>query len=150
MSKLILVSACLAGVNCRYDGQHSTIAAIAQLVKAGKALPVCPEVLGGLEIPRPCCEMVKDGKAFKVISKDGADVTAAFEKGAQKTLALAQLLEIDTVVLQSRSPSCGLGMVYDGTFSGRLVPGNGLTAGLLVKHGIRVIRDEEFETVMVD
>ena len=148
MSKLILVSACLAGVECRYDGKHSEIDGIAQMVKAGKALPICPEVLGGLEIPRPCCEIVKEGEVDKVISKDGADVTAAFEIGAQKTLALAQLLEIDTAVLQSRSPSCGLGRVYDGTFSGRLVPGNGLTAELLVKNGIRVIRDNEFDTAI--
>jgi len=143
MSKLILVSACLAGVSCRYDGKHSKVEAIAQLVREGRALPVCPEVMGGLDIPRPCCEMVTEGEEVKVISKDGADVTEAFEKGAQKTLALAQLLEINTVVLQSRSPSCGLGRVYDGTFSGRLVPGNGLTAELLIKNGIRVIRDEE-------
>ena len=133
----------MAGVSCRYDGKHSAMEPIVRLVQAGRALPVCPEVMSGLEIPRPCCEMVTEGKVVKVISKDGADVTDAFEKGAQKTLALAQLLEIDTAVLQSRSPSCGLGQVYDGTFSGRLVPGNGLTAELLVKNGIRVIRDEE-------
>ena len=138
----------MAGVCCRYDGNHSEIEYITQLVKEGRALPVCPEVMGGLEIPRPCCEIVKNGEVLKVISKDGADVTAAFEKGAQKTLALAQILEIDTVVLQSRSPSCGLGQVYDGTFSGQLISGNGLTADLLVKNGIRVVRDDEFDTVI--
>ncbi len=145
MAKLILVSACLAGIHCRYDGKHSANETIIRLIKRGLAIPVCPEVLGGLETPRPCCEMIKEGDTTRIITNKGMDVTAAFEKGAQKSLALAKLLEVETVVLQSRSPSCGLGQVYDGTFAGRLIPGNGLTADLLLKNGIGVIRDDAIE-----
>lgn len=113
------------------------------LVRAGKAWPVCPECLGGLPTPRTACELtgtgqqVLDGNA-RVLDCNGEDRTAAFLNGANKTLEIARSRGASVAVLKGRSPSCGCGAVYDGTFSGRLVPGDGVTAALLKRHGLRV------------
>ncbi|TAJ14134.1 DUF523 domain-containing protein [Marinilabiliaceae bacterium JC017] len=144
MSKLILVSACLAGVNCRYNGGNSKIEEIAQLVNSGKAIPVCPEVLGGLETPRACSEIILDQEGLKVMSNQGEDLTHAFKEGARKTLEVVKALDINTAILQSRSPSCGFGKIYDGTFTGKMKKGNGFTAELLSQHGIEIYTDENF------
>lgn len=141
---MILVSACLAGVNCRYDGGNSENEYVLSLVKAGRALPVCPEVLGGLPTPRVPCEIVLDsGGNKKVMSRDGRDLTAEFAAGAEKTLQIARIIGSKRAVLQSRSPSCGYGYVYDGKFSGKFITGNGLTAELLARNGIRVMSADE-------
>ena len=137
---LILVSACLAGINCRYDGKNSENEYVRSLVEAGRALPVCPEVLGGLPTPRVSCVIVVEaGGNNKVRSKDGRDFTGEFTAGAEKTLQIARIIAATQAVLQSRSPSCGYGYVYDGQFSGTFREGNGLTAELLVQNGIKVI-----------
>lgn len=141
---MYLISACLVGVNCRYNKKNTVIRDLVDLIEEGKAIAVCPEVLGGLIIPREPCEIIltKDGK--KVVSQSGVDYTEAYLKGAVKTLELCRILEIDKAILQSRSPSCGYGEIYDGTFSRKLVEGNGLTAELLSENGIRVFNDENW------
>ncbi len=137
--ELVLVSACLAGQACRYDGGATPHPEIMRLAGLGRVVPVCPEVLGGLPVPREPVEL-RDGRA---VTRSGADVTGAFELGARLALALAQDQGCCRAVLKSRSPSCGSGRVYDGTFSGRLIPGDGVLAALLKAKGIEVKSEEE-------
>ena len=143
-----LVSACLAGENCRYDGSNVLDERIAGLVTAGRAAAVCPEVLGGLPVPREPCEIqsVKGGPV-KVISQSGRDCTKYFRKGAERVLRIARKSGIKTAILKSRSPSCGCGSIYDGTFSGRLVEGRGVTADLLIRNGISVFTEDEWSVI---
>lgn len=133
---MIIVSACLAGYRCRYDGGIRPDPDVVALVGSGQAVPVCPEMLGGLPCPRVPSERTADGE--RVLAKDGKDVTAAFRLGAEETLRLAKLYGCDHAILKAKSPSCGLGKIYDGTFSGTLRKGNGVTADLLLKGGITV------------
>jgi len=143
---MYLVSSCLAGVNCRYDGSNSENKYIAKLVKEGKAIAVCPEQLAGLSTPRLCCEIIIDENSNKrVISKDGKDLTDNFINGAEKTLGIIKAAGISKAILQSRSPSCGCGLIYDGTFSGKLIEGNGLVAELLMKNGIEVYTENDLD-----
>lgn len=141
---MYLVSSCLAGIPCRYDGKSCTNPKIAELVKQGKAIPVCPELLAGLPVPRPCCEIVvdKSGKK-KVMSANGEDLTKEFDNGAREALRIASENGIKKAVLKSKSPSCGCGCIYDGTFSGRVIPGNGKAAQLLLENGIEVLTENE-------
>ena len=140
---MILVSSCLAGINCKYNGGNNYNEKIFNLVKDGKAIPVCAEQLGGLTTPRIASEVkFVDGKRY-VINKAGEDVTKQFEKGAQEILDLAKKLNITQAILKARSPSCGKGKIYNGEFNGQLVDGNGILADLLIKNGIKVITEEE-------
>ena len=132
---MILVSACLVGFPCRYDGKSKLCAEAVELVMAGKAIPVCPEQLGGLGTPRPACEIW----AGHVVDEGGVDRTAAFRRGAEAVLALSKTYGATQALLQNRSPSCGSGWIYDGTFSKKLVQGDGITAQLLKENGIQVI-----------
>ena len=132
---MMIVSACLAGFPCRYDGKARPSTEIMELVKTGKAIPVCPEQLGGLPTPRPPCE-IREGR---VVDVTGADRTEAFRRGAQAVLELAKTYGATQAVLQNRSPSCGSGWIYDGTFSKTLTAGDGVTARLLKENGIQVI-----------
>jgi len=134
-----IVSACLAGVNCRYNGKNSLNEKVAAMVREGKAVPVCPEQLGGLPTPRENSEI----RGSKVFSASGKDETALMKKGSEETLKIAKLVGASEAILKSRSPSCGKGKVYDGSFSGKLVEGNGVTTKLLLKNGIRVLTEEE-------
>ncbi|AGL03350.1 DUF523 domain-containing protein [Desulfoscipio gibsoniae] len=150
---MLIISACLAGEKCRYTGDGFDYPALRKLVEEGKAIPVCPEVLGGLSVPRDPNEIiggngfdVLDGKA-KVLTNRGVDTTAAFVKGAAEVLAIAQKKGARVAVLKERSPSCGSTMIYDGTFSGRRIPGCGCTAALLVKEGIRVFSEENYKNL---
>ena len=136
---MIIVSACLAGVGCRYDGAAKPCESVIRLVAEDKALPLCPEQLGGLSTPRLPAEII----AEKVIRNDGADVTAEFTRGAQEALKLARLVGAKTAILKARSPSCGCGKIYDGSFRGKLVEGDGVFAGLCKKDGIEVKTEEE-------
>lgn len=138
---MIIVSACLAGVCCRYDGKGYCIEKIAQLLSQGKAMPICPEQLGGLPTPRPPAE-IRQGR---VITKDGADVTEFFYKGAQEVLRLAEMVNCTQAILKARSPCCGCGQIYDGTFSKTLIPGNGILAQMLLQKGIRIYTEESYE-----
>lgn len=133
---MIIVSACLAGYRCRYDGKTVPNEAVVALVKRGEAIPVCPEMLGGLPCPRIPSERTADGT--QVLARDGRDVTEAFQRGADETLRLARLYGCSHAILKARSPSCGYGEIYDGSFSGTLRAGNGVTADLLLENGITV------------
>lgn len=146
---MIIVSACLAGIKCRYDGKSTPDDKVLKLLSEGKAIPVCPEQLGGCTTPRPATEIsggtgadVLDGKC-RVITKDGNDVTEQFIKGAEEVERIAATAGVKKAVLKSRSPSCGCGVIYDGTFSGRRIPGNGVTAELLLRKGIQVVTEDE-------
>ncbi len=134
-----IVSACLAGIKCRWDGDSRPCQKVIDLVKEGKAIPVCPEQLGGLTTPRMPCEQ----KGNKVFAKDGKDVTDFFEKGAEEALKIANLAGCKEAILKSKSPSCGSGWVVDGTFSGKLVEGDGVLAKLLKKNKIKVLTEKE-------
>lgn len=136
----ILVSKCLAGFYCRYDGETNLVLEIQRLVEQGLAVTACPEELGGLPTPRVPSERLNS----RVVSREGLDVTLEFEAGAEAALRIARENGCQTAVLKSRSPSCGKGCIYDGSFSGKLVAGNGVTTDLLLKNGIRVITEEEF------
>ncbi|WP_285906514.1 DUF523 domain-containing protein [Pseudodesulfovibrio pelocollis] len=137
----VLVSACLAGQRCRYDGTASPDPRVMDLVARGRAIPFCPEIAGGLPTPRPACEL----RHGRVVDRDGADRTDAFLRGAEQGLDLARLARCDRAVLKARSPSCGLGHVYDGSFSGILVPGHGLFAAMLLDAGVHVATEEDRE-----
>ncbi|MFH1423534.1 MAG: DUF523 domain-containing protein [Candidatus Nealsonbacteria bacterium] len=139
-----LCSACLLGVKCRYDGQSLLNEKIFELSKKDKLLPVCPEVLGGLPVPREEAQ-IKNGR---VITKSGEDITSFFEKGASEVLKIAKSFDIKEAILKQRSPSCGCGQIYDGTFSGKTIKGDGVTTALLKKNGIKVISEEE--SVVID
>lgn len=132
----VLISACLLGVNCKYNGGANPVseARLAALKEKYTLVPVCPESYGGLATPRPPSERVGE----RVLARDGADVTAQYEKGAQAALRLAELFGCKKAILKERSPSCGHGTIYDGTFSGALTPGDGVTAALLAAHGVAV------------
>ena len=134
----LLVSACLLGVMCRYDGQSRPDEKVVGLLKNHVLVPVCPEQLGGLSTPRCPCEIQGD----RVMSRDGDDRTAEYEKGALEALRLCRLFSCEAAVLKAKSPSCGLGCVYDGTFSGTLRPGDGVTAGLLKNSGVPVYTEK--------
>lgn len=147
---MYLVSACLARVNCRYNGSNSANSVIQELIKQGKAIAICPEQLGGLPTPRACCELIVDkSDTRKIVSKDGQEFTNKFIEGAEKTLAIAKIIGIKKAILHSRSPSCGYGIIYDGTFSGKFKEGNGLTAKSLVKNGIKVYTKDDLDKLEI-
>lgn len=141
MKKKAIISACLLGVNCKYDGGNNCLTQekLNKLKEEYELVPVCPEAYGGLTTPRAPSERI-DGK---VISKLGTDVTAEYERGAQAALYLAQLFGAELAILKENSPSCGSGTIYDGSFSGVLTAGDGVTAQLLEKHGITVIGESK-------
>jgi|SRR5699024_2067105 len=140
---LYIVSACLAGIKCRYDGRDNTDERVKRLVEEGKAVPVCPEVLGGLSIPRTPCEIIMNNGNIKVINKNGEDCTEKFLEGSKKTLAIAKVVGAKKAILKSKSPSCGNGKIYDGSFSGILTEGKGITTGLLLNNGIKVYTEKD-------
>lgn len=131
---MILVSACLVGVNCRYDGTGKLDPELLDLFVRGEAIPVCPEVMGGLSTPRTPAERVGD----KVIDYNGKDVTKEFTLGAEKTLEMALENKVKLAIMKSKSPSCGLGIIYDGTHTRTVTEGNGMAVDLLLANGIEV------------
>ncbi|HHW11661.1 MAG TPA: DUF523 domain-containing protein [Firmicutes bacterium] len=146
----VLVSACLLGEKCRYNGKGYILPSLVEALKGFPVVPACPEVLGGLPVPRPPCELkggdgelVWEGQAG-VFTEDNRDMTLAFREGARKTLELAQQNGVKIAVLKDHSPSCGCNKIYDGTFRHRLVAGVGVTAALLKKHGIQVIAETDW------
>ena len=140
----ILVSACLLGVSCRYDGKSKPHPDVVRLMEKHTLIPVCGEVMGGLPTPRTPAE--RQGE--RVVTKDGRDVTVEYRRGAEEVLRLAKLYGATVAVLKERSPSCGSGEVYDGTFTGTLTDGFGVTAELLRDNGIRVIGETAIRTLM--
>jgi len=135
----VLVSACLAGFFCRYDGGATPHPLVLRLVEQGRAVCVCPEELGGLATPRDPVELC----AGRAMSRSGLDVTAAFLAGVRRSQDIALTAGCRAAILKSRSPSCGLGRVYDGSFSGVLIPGDGLLAAKLKEQGFAVCTDED-------
>lgn len=135
----ILVSACLLGCACRYDGMSKACPKVMALAKEHELVPVCPEQLGGLPTPRIPAEITGE----RVLRRDGGDVTDAYEKGAREAARLYELTGCRLAILKDRSPSCGSGLIYDGTFTGRLTPGDGKTARLFREKGFPVIGEEE-------
>ena len=141
----IMVSACLLGENCKYNGGNNYSPELIRLLEGHTVIPVCPEVLGGLPVPRPSAEIVNG----TVMNVKGENVDAAFRLGAEKALVLAEQDRPDLIVLQSRSPSCGVKQIYDGTFSGRKIPGQGLFAAAAAKAGFRVADIEEIDSLTI-
>jgi uncharacterized protein YbbK (DUF523 family) len=142
---MIIISSCLAGVPCRYDGKATPDAECMKLVEKGQAKTACPELMGGLVTPREPCEIVGGdgydvlaGRA-RIINKKGVDVTEGFVAGAKKFLDFLQIEGADMVYLKAKSPSCGVGVIYDGTFSGKLKAGDGVLAALLKMNGIKLL-----------
>lgn len=140
----LLISACLLGVRCRYDGESRAVQAAEALAERYQLIPVCPEQLGGLTTPRPPAER----RAARVVAKDGRDVTEQYRRGAEETLRLAKLFGCEAAVLKERSPSCGTGTIYDGTFSGTLCEGYGVCAQLLLENGIAVYGESQSDGLL--
>ena len=135
----ILVSACLLGENCKYNGGNNLNQSVLGFIEGHEVIGVCPEQLGGLSTPRLLAEIV-DGV---VTNKEGVSVDAEFRKGAQAALTAALENKVDLAILQSRSPSCGVKEIYDGSFSGKKIKGQGVFAKLLSAHGIKVLDAED-------
>lgn len=138
---MYLVSACLLGDKCKYNGKSNYNKKVLEICESNFCIKVCPEVMGGLSTPRTPAERIGD----KVISKEGEDFTENFIIGAEETLSIAKEFGIKKAILKSRSPSCGYGEIYDGSFSNILIEGNGLTAELLSKNGIDILTEEDIE-----
>lgn len=138
----LLISACLLGVSCRYDGKTKPLdeKILNKLKEKHHLIPICPEIMGGLPTPRIPAEIAK---GRRVLRRDGADITSEYEKGALEALRLAEFFGCTTAILKARSPSCGRDVIYDGTFSDTLTEGDGITAELFRKNGIRIIREDE-------
>ncbi len=134
-----VVSACLAGEKCRYDGNSNSCETVIDLVKKGEAMALCPEVLCGLSTPRDPAEIING----RVITKTGKDVTPQFEDGARLALEKALAAGCTEAIVKQRSPSCGCGKIYDGSFTGRLIEGDGFFTRLLKDHNIKVITEED-------
>ena len=147
----ILVSACLAGVACTHEAQPKTRQAVLRLVNAGRAVLVCPEVAGGLPIPRPAAEIVGGSGedviagTARVISETGSDVTENYLAGARKAADAARAAGATFSILKARSPSCGCGAIHSGEFDGELRAGDGVTAAMLKQEGLEVVSDETIE-----
>ena len=131
----IMVSACLLGENCKYNGGNNRNPELLRLLSGHTVIPVCPEVLGGLPTPRIPAEIVNG----TVMNREGSSVAAEFREGAGKALQIAKSCRPDLIILQPRSPSCGVKEIYDGSFSGKLIPGRGVFAGLALENGFRVV-----------
>ncbi len=138
----VLISACLLGLSCRYDGLSKPMekSLIEQLQKHYHLIPICPEIFGGLPTPRIPAEIQADRR---VLRKDGKDITREYQKGAEEALRLATLFDCKLAILKERSPSCGCGIIYDGTFTGSKIKGDGITAALLKQNGIRILGESE-------
>ena len=143
MEKL-LISACLLGVSCRYDGKSKPIDGISKLMEKYELIPVCAEIFGGLSTPRVPAEISGE----KVITADGRDVTAEYLKGAEEVLRLGKLFGAKKALLKERSPSCGSGIIHNGKFDGGLVPGFGKTAALLLENGFEVFGESQIKEIV--
>ncbi len=137
----VLVSSCLLGNNCKYNGKNNYCLELVEFLKNDQVIGVCPEQLGGLPTPR----MPSEIKNKSVIRQDGKDVSAEFMQGAKKSLDIAMNNACKIAILKKKSPSCGFGEIYDGTFTSTVIKGNGVTADLLYKNGIVVLNEENYK-----
>jgi len=149
---MILVSACLCGINTKYNGENNLSQGVLKLIRKERIIPICPEQLGGLTTPREPCEIcggtggdVLDRKAI-VITSNGKNVTDNFLRGAYETLNIAKAFNIQKAILKSKSPSCGYNKIYDGTFKKNIIKGNGVTTELLIKNGIKIYTEEDISS----
>ncbi len=140
----ILISSCLLGCKCRHDGKIQKDNEIYKLIDDNYIVPFCPEQAGGLSTPRNPCEILNN----KVIDSNNRDYTEQFMKGAKEALKLCNLFNIEYAILKSKSPSCGYGLIYDGSFSGGLVEGNGLTSQLLNDHKIKIYNELNYKNIL--
>ena len=140
----VLISSCLLGISCRYNGTGILIDNLDKLKEKHKLIPVCPEIYGGMSTPREPSE-IKDGR---VVTISGEDVSEFFERGAQEVLKFAKLFDCRYAILKERSPSCGYGEIYDGTFSQKTIDGNGILAELLTQNGLTVIGESQINTIL--
>ena len=140
---MVVVSACLAGVECRYNGQAFPIPRVIEMVKKGQAIPLCPEILGDLPIPRLSAEQC----GGRIFAKDGQDLTNEYVAGAKIALNIAQLVGCKKAILKSKSPACGCGVIYDGTFSGKLTQGDGFFCKLLKDQNVKVFTEDEMTSL---
>lgn len=145
---MILVSGCLLGINCKYNGGNNKSEKLLKILDRYGFIPICPEQLGGMTTPRKPSEITKEG--WKVTDIDGQENTEAFLRGAEETLKIAKTFNVKFAILKEKSPSCGSNYIYDGTFSGKLIPGKGFTAKLLEENGIKVYSEEEIEQFIED
>lgn len=136
----LLCSACLLGISCRFDGMSKSSPSTLALLAEHELVPVCPEQLGGLPTPRPPCEIQPDGS---LLSENGHNMSEQYSKGAEEAYQIYRLTGCQAAILKSRSPACGKGILYDGSFSKKLVAGQGVFAGLLLSKGIKVYTNEE-------
>ena len=145
----ILVSACLLGIDCKYNRKNNKNDKVIELLKDHDLIPVCPEIMGGLTTPRTPAEIRKNIRKNKneVITKDGKNVTKQYQKGAEEALKIAKLYNCQIAILKEKSPSCGCGRIYDGTFTGTLIDGDGITARLLKEHGIKIIGETSLDII---
>lgn len=140
---MIIISACLCGCNCKYNGENNKNEQCVKLFKEGKAILICPEQLGGLSTPRTPCEIVENNGLIKVVNKLDEDLTENFKKGAEEALKLAKLVNAKVAILKESSPSCGSSFIYDGTFSNNKIKGMGITAKKFIENGIRVFSEND-------
>ncbi len=140
----ILVSGCLLGIACRYDGKRKPCEPIIKLMDKYNLVPFCPESIGGLPTPRPPAEIVGD----KVLNENSIDVTEQYNKGAEEALRIAKLYKCKYAILKEKSPSCGSGLVHNGKFDGGLIHGDGITTRLLKENGITVLGESEIEKII--
>jgi len=150
MKKKILISACLLGKNCRYNGGHSQLTELEEIDV--EWIPVCPEESGGLSTPRPSAEMQENAETIlngkgKIITNKGKNVTAEFIQGAEKSLQLGLEAEVKIAVLKSKSPSCGIGKIYDGSFTKTLKTGNGIFAHLCHENDIVCVPSDNINQI---
>ncbi len=139
----ILVSACLLGENCKYNGGNNRCEDVLKLAGSHTLIPICPECFAGLPVPRMQSE-IKDGRVY---SKSGDDLTEKFNDGAEKALYVAEESGCRLAILKERSPSCGFGKIYDGSFTGTIIAGNGITAELLHSHAIRIYGESKISEI---
>ena len=146
MKERLLISACLIGADCKYSGGNNALppAALAALRERYRLLPVCPELAGGLRVPRSPCER-RDGGVF---NRDGEDVTAAFRRGAELACALCERFSCRRALLKERSPSCGAGTIYDGSFSHTVIEGDGVAAEALRSRGVALCCENEIDKLI--
>ncbi len=145
----ILISACLLGVACRYDGLSKPLdrSLLHALQERYHLVPICPEIFGGLPTPRIPAEIGKERHVFR---RDGLDITAEYQKGAAEAIRLADLFGCKIAILKERSPSCGSSEIYDGTFTGTRIPGDGIAAEICKAHGIRVVGESEIPSLLAE
>lgn len=141
MKEKILVSACLLGIDCKYSGDNNLNERVLSYIADKEVIPICPEILGGLSTPRPPSEIIGE----RVMNDENKDVTREYQKGAEEALKLAKLFNVKKALLKAKSPSCGCGKIYDGTFSRTLIDGDGITTRLFKENGIEVITEIDLD-----